>query len=145
MTAASLPAAIGSALPNSLPDTDAQRLALLAIRRLGAHGLDDAGCVQAYVGAFGQGFRRPLTLMRCFLAEVASSATGPIAIAPCCCPRATADESTLVDALALALHRPQTARLLLADLLGVRRPDSVVSSAAAVASAFADLGKPISA
>lgn len=143
MTQTSLPAALACALPRALPADAPHRLALTAIRRLGAHGLDDAGAAQAFMAMFGQSYRRPLTLMRCFLAEVAACGTGPVAIAPCCCPRATADEATLLAVLDRALDRPDAARMLLGDLLGCRRPDGVLASAAAVAMAFADGGRPL--
>ena len=39
---------------------------------------------------------------------------------------------------------PEKARFLMADLLGVRRVDGVLASAAAVSAAFADEGRPIS-
>ena len=143
MTQLSLPAALAHMLPRALPADHSGRLALVAIRRIGAHGLDDAGTAHAFLTAFGQHYRRPLTLMRAFMAEVAATAGGPIAIAPCCCPRATADEATLLAVLGHALTRPDAALLLLGDLLGTRRPDTVLSSASAVAAAFADLGRPL--
>ena len=143
MIPSSRPAAIGCALPGAIPHDPIRRLALTAIRRLGAHGLDDVGTAQAFLGVLGEQYRRPLTLMRCFLADVATSAGGPIAIAPCCCPRATADEATLLAVLDRALDRPEAARLLLGDLLGTRRPDAALASAAAVATAFSDAGRPL--
>ena len=38
---------------------------------------------------------------------------------------------------------PDNARVLLADLLGIRRVDGILASAAVVAAAFADEGRPI--
>lgn len=131
------------ALPASLPTGASARLLLFAFRRLGAHGLDDAAVAQAYLTAFGARFRRPLVLTRAFVADCAATATAQIAIAPCCCPRATAAEAAVLDAVAVAETQPERARLLLSDLLCVRRPDGVVASAAALAGAFADAGLPL--
>jgi hypothetical protein len=136
-------ARFGCALPAALPDSDSARLLLFAIRRLGAHGLDDAAVAGAYLRAFGGGFRRPLTLTRAFVADCAATATAQIAIAPCCCPRATAAEACMLRAVAEAEQRPEASRLLLGDLLCVRRADGVVASAAALAAAFADAGQPV--
>lgn len=133
----------GCALPAALPENDSARLLLFAFRRLGAHGLDDAAVASAYLRAFGGGFRRPLTLTRAFVADCAANATAQIAIAPCCCPRATAAEACMLRAVACAKTRPEAAHLLLADLLCLRRPDGVVASAAALAGAFADAGQPV--
>src|SRR3546814_14957420 len=74
--------------------------------------------------------------------DLASTAAQPIAIAPCCCARATASEAALLDVLARAEISPEKARLLLADQLGTRAVDGVLASAAAVAAAFADAGRP---
>ncbi len=49
----------------------------------------------------------------------------------------------MLSILARIETAPETARLLMADLLGVRRVDGVLASAAAVAAAFADEGRPI--
>lgn len=136
-------ATFATPLPAALPADDAARLALFAFRRFGAHGLADARVTQAFLAAFGAQFRRPLTLMRAFVADCAASAATQIAIAPCCCPRVTAAERAVVASLAYAETRPDAARLLLADLLDIRRADGVVASAAAVAAAFADAGRPI--
>lgn len=132
-------------LPHALPTCPNARLALFAMRRIGAHGLTDALAANAMLNGFGEGFRRPLILMRGLMADLATTATGPIAIAPCCCMRVTAAENALLTALARVETAPATAHFLLADLLGIRRPDGVLASAAAVAVAFADAGRPIAA
>lgn len=132
-------------LPNALPLDANARLALFAFRRMGAHGLADAHAAQAMFTAFGAQFRRPLLLMRAMMADLAASATCSISIAPCCCPWATASETAFLSVLARAETSPEMARLLLADLLGQRRIDGVLASATAVAAAFADGGRPISA
>ncbi len=43
----------------------------------------------------------------------------------------------------VVLTAPDIAALLLGDLLGIRRPDGVLASIAAVSAAFADEGRPI--
>jgi len=135
---------LANALPHALPEDEAARIALLGIRRLGAHGLHDANAANAYVATFGEGFRRPLVLMRNFMADVASAAAGPIPIAPCCCSRMTSAEHTLLTVLGRVERNPESAMLLLTDLLGARTADGVLASAHALAGAFADSGRPIS-
>lgn len=134
---------VSDALPHSLPDTIAARLLLLAIRRMGAHGLNDAIAANTFMSAFGAGFRRPLLLARAFMAELAATSTTSIPIAPCCCARMTWAEQTMITTIGQAERRPETARLLLADLMAQRRADAIVASAAALSAAFADAGLPI--
>jgi hypothetical protein len=135
--------AAAMALPHALPGCTNARLALFAIRRMGAHGLHDARAAHTLFTAFGQGFRRPLILLRNLMAELAAAASGTIAIAPCCCARMTAAEGALLTVLARVETVPDLAHYLLADLLGVRRVDAALASAAIVAAAFADEGRPI--
>lgn len=132
-----------AALPYALPACPNARIALFALRRMGAHGLHDARASHALFTAFGQDFRRPLVLMRALVAELAGTAAGTIAIAPCCCARMTAAERTMLIILARVETAPETARYLLGDLLGVRRVDAVLASVAVLAMAFADEGRPI--
>jgi hypothetical protein len=132
-------------LPHALPGCPNARVALFAMRRIGGHGLADARAAHALFTAFGEGFRRPLMLIRALMADMAASAAGPIAIAPCCCAQMTHAEAALLTILARVELYPETARLLLSDLLGVRAVDGVLASAAAVAMAFADEGRPVSA
>ncbi|MFW2852221.1 DUF6628 family protein [Sphingomonas sp. TX0543] len=132
-----------AALPYPLPPCANARTLLFAIRRMGAHGLSDARAAHAIFTLFRERFRRPLTLLRALMADLAGNAALPIAIAPCCCARMTIAESSLLTIIARVETAPETAALLLADLIGVRRPDSVLASAAAVAAAFADEGRPV--
>jgi hypothetical protein len=136
-------AALAHPLPNTLPEDDNARLALFAIRRLGAQGLNDALAAHCFMTTFGEGFRRPLLLMRAFMQELATTATQPIAIAPCCCPRTTPSEAALLTVLARASSAPCSAWVLLADQLGARDVGAVLACAEAVAAAFADAGRPI--
>ena len=143
MTASRTAETVAPILSHPLPESPSARIALFAIRRMGAHGLDDAGAAHALFSNFRQDFRRPLILMRALMADLASAAAGSIAIAPCCCPRMTGAEAALLAVLARVEHQPESAHLLLRDLLGTRRVDGVLTSAAAVAAAFADCGRPI--
>lgn len=135
---------LAAALPHMLPACPNARIALFAIRRMGAHGLADARAAHTLFTMFGQDFRRPLVLMRALMADLASHASGQIAIAPCCCARMTAAEAALIAILAQLEIAPQKARFLMVDLLGIRHVDGVLASAAAVGAAFADEGRPIS-
>ena len=110
---------------------------------MGAHGLHDARASHTLFTAFGEGFRRPLVLLRALMTDLAGTAADTIAIAPCCCARMTTAERALLTILARVETAPDSARFLLADLLGVRRVDAVLASAAAVAMAFADDGRPV--
>lgn len=138
-------AATLAALPHALPACPNGRVALFAMRRIGGHGLADARAAHALFTAFGEGFRRPLMLIRALMADMAAASAGPISIAPCCCARMTHAESALLTILSRVELQPETARLLLADLLGIRNVDGVLASAAAVAMAFADEGRPVTA
>ncbi|TXC71013.1 hypothetical protein FSB78_08660 [Sphingomonas ginsenosidivorax] len=130
-------------LPHALPTCPNARVALFAMRRMGAYGLADAQAAHLLFSAFGQGFRRPLVLLRALMADLASASSGTIAIAPCCCARMTSAESAMLTILARVETAPEVARYLMADLLGIRRIDGVLTSAAAVAMAFADEGRPV--
>ncbi|WP_314373624.1 DUF6628 family protein [Sphingomonas paucimobilis] len=135
---------LATALPHVLPACPHARIALFAIRRMGAHGLADARAAHTLFTVFGQDFRRPLILMRTLMADLASHASGQIAIAPCCCARMTVAEAALMTILAQMEMAPGKVHFLMSDLLGVRRVDGVLASAAAVSAAFADEGRPIS-
>ena len=135
---------LATALPHVLPACPHARIVLFAIRRMGAHGLADARAAHTLFTVFGQDFRRPLILMRTLMADLASHASGQIAIAPCCCARMTVAEAALMTILAQMEMAPGKAHFLMSDLLGVRRVDGVLASAAAVSAAFADEGRPIS-
>ncbi|GHH09647.1 hypothetical protein GCM10008023_06600 [Sphingomonas glacialis] len=137
------PSGLAASLPNAMPEDPNARLLLFAFRRLGANGLNDAHGAQALFHSFGAAFRRPLLLLRTMMADLAHSATCPIAIAPCCCLRMTSAEAAILTIVARAETAPETARLLLGDLIGVRRPDGVLASVTALAQAFADAGRPV--
>ena len=130
-------------LPHPMATCPDARLALFVMRRIGAHGLQDACAVQAMVNGFGVGFRRPLMLARALMIDLTATATGAIAIDPCCCARIMSAQHSLLAVLASAGTRPELPLLLLQDLLGSRRVDGTLASAAALEAAFADAGRPI--
>jgi hypothetical protein len=132
-----------NALPHALPECPNARVVLFAMRRMGANGLSDARAAHGFFTAFGEAFRRPLMLMRALMADMAANAAVPIAIAPCCCARMTPSEHVLLAIVARVETRTDSARLLLRDLLGQRHVDHVLTSAAALAAAFADEGRPV--
>lgn len=132
-------------LPHALPVCSNARTALFAMRRMGAHGLNDARAAHAFFTAFGESFRRPLMLMRGLMVDLATAAAGPISIAPCCYSRMTHAEAAVLTILSRVEVHTDTAQLLMTDLLGIRAVDGVLASAAAVAMAFADEGRPLTA
>ncbi len=134
---------LAAALPQRQPEDPAPRLLLFAVRQMGAHGLHDAAAAHAFMTGFGKDFRRPLTLTRALVAEISAASSGPIQIAPWCCPRMTASEAALLAVMARAQDNREAAGMLLADLLGVRDARGVLITARAVARAFADLGLPL--
>ncbi|NIJ18372.1 hypothetical protein FHS95_000041 [Sphingomonas naasensis] len=134
---------LAAALPVLQPEDAGARLLLFGIRQMGAHGLHDACTAHAFVTAFGRGFQRPLVLLRALMAEMSAASAGPIQIAPWCCPRMTGPEATLLEVIGRIRSHPERARMLLADLLGVRDAASVACTAHALANAFADLALPL--
>jgi hypothetical protein len=134
---------IGEILPHQAPWNDGARLLLHGIRRMGVGGINDAHIANAMIGLFGLSFRRPLVLMRAMMAELSRAATRSIIIAPSCCARMTGSEAVLVSAVAEAGDSPVAAHDLLCGLCGVSSCLGLLSSAQAVAQAFADLGHPI--
>ena len=130
-------------LPHVAPDSAYARLLLYGIRRMAAGGLDDAHAAHAFLTGFGLGFRRPLILLRAFMAEAARVSTVAITVAPCCCGRMTEAEGTLLATVAIAPAEPRTAHDMLTGLLHVRDCLGLVTSAQAVAACFADLGMPL--
>lgn len=134
---------MGQTLHRLQSDDPGTRLLLFGIRQIGAGGLHDAATAHAFITAFGQGFRRPLLLLRTLMAEMSAAAAGPIQIAPWCCARVTPNEAALLDLISLTPTDPCRARILLADLLGVRRVDGILATATGLSVAFSDLGLPL--
>jgi len=130
-------------LPYAAPDITGTRLFLQVVRRMGVGGLNDAHAANMLIGVFGLSFRRPLILTRALMAELARASTCSIMIAPSCCCRMTLAESMLVRAVAESQDKPHEAHRTLCRLCLIEQGIGVLSSAQAVASAFADLGRPI--
>lgn len=130
-------------LPHPIPLEANTRLLLFAMRRVAAHGLDDAHAAHAMLCAFGMGFRRPLVLLRAMMAEASRISHRRILVAPCCCPRMTDAEATMLATVRLSRGNPQAAHRDMAALLGVHNCLGALSSAQALAQAFEDLGKPL--
>lgn len=130
-------------LPHPLPTEANHRLLLFAMRRVAAHGLDDAHAAHALLCGFGMSFRRPLILLRALMAEASRIAHRRILVAPCCCPRMTEAEATMLTAIQASRSDPHHVHDNLAALLGVDNCLGTLSSAQALAQAFEDLGKPL--
>jgi len=130
-------------LPHAAPASPYRRLLLFAIRRMAVGGISDAHAAHAIFTGFGLGYWRPLVLLRALMAELARVSTVQLMIAPCCCSRMTRDEAMLLDLIAEAPARPAQVHQAMGDLLRVRTCLGALSSAEAVANAFADLGMPL--
>ena len=132
-----------SLLPHAAPASPYRRLLLYAVRRMAAAGINDAHAAHAIFTGFGLTYRRPLVLLRAFMAEVSRISAITLRVAPCCCARMTDDEEQLLRAVVIAAEQPQIANRMLAELLHVRSCPGAASSAEAVGVAFADLGMPL--
>lgn len=135
--------AIAKMLPYRAPEGAADRVLLFALRRMAQGGIDDAFAASALLNFFGRGFRRPLVLLRATMAEVSRVSARSLMIAPCCCPRLTADERGLVSAIATGRLYPSAAHDRLAGLLNVRHCHAAAETGRALADAFTDLGHPL--
>lgn len=134
---------LSALLPRPLPACGDRRLLLYVFRRVAANGLNDAHAAHAMLTVFGRSYRRPLVLLRAFAAELSRVSSRRLMIAPCCCPRLTDAEGTLIDMVAVANVNPRGAHDGLTRLLGVRECVGALGSAQALAQAFADLGHPL--
>lgn len=134
---------LSAALPALQPEDAGARLLLFGIRQMGVHGLHDACAAHAFVTAFGKDFQRPLVLLRALMQEISAMSAGQIQIAPWCCARMTGAEAALLEVIGRVRTNPQSAALLLADMLSVRDATGVLVTAHALSNAFADLALPI--
>lgn len=85
-----------AALPLPLPEERALRIALVMIRRIAGHGLDDSRAALLAIDAFGAGFRKPLLLVRCLVFELSRASRRRLTLAPCCAVGMTLDEGLIV-------------------------------------------------
>lgn len=136
--------AIANPLPFAAPMVGTNQLLLYVIRRMGAHGLHDAAAANALLGVFGINYRRPMIMLRAFMAETARGAEKKILISSCCCARMTMDEARLLEAITTALDDPRGASLLLRQAMGCNQDVGALSAAQAVCIAFEDLGRTLS-
>lgn len=130
-------------LPHAAPANPYRQLLLFALRRIAVGGINDAQAAHALFTGFSLSYRRPLVLLRAFMADVARVAQSKLTVAHCCCLRMTRDEAILLECIAEAAHRPQRSHERLCGLLQVSSCQSVVASGEAVAAAFMDLGMPL--
>jgi hypothetical protein len=136
-----VPENIAAALPFAAPVEPNRRLLLYCLRRMGAHGLHDAQAASAMLMAFGIAYRRPLVMLRAFLAETSRVSERKISIAGCCCLRMTMDEARLIEAIVTADSDMRGATLLLRQALATDHCLGALGAAQAVQAAFADLGR----
>lgn len=134
---------LATLLPQPMPASPNRQLLLFGIRRLAAYGLNDAHAAHALLIGFGRGFRRPLVLLRALMAELSFASTQRLTVAPCCCPRLTQAEASLIDVIVDARADPRAAHAILVGLMRVPHALGALSSAQAVGQAFADLGRPL--
>lgn len=135
---------IANPLPFAAPMIGTNQLLLYVIRRMGAHGLHDAAATNALLGVFGMTYRRPMIMLRAFMAETARGADKKILIAACCWARMTIDEARLIEAIATSLDDPRGASLLSRQTMGCDQDVGALSAAQAVCMAFEDLGRTLS-
>lgn len=134
---------IAELLPVPAPTIRDERLLLFIIRRLAAHGLNDAHAANAMLGRFGLSYKRPLLLMRALMAELARASNRSITVAPCCCARMTQDEARLIEIVRTANTSPKMAWLHLELLTNEAEGFAALSAAMALNCALADLGAPL--
>lgn len=139
----SQPAPAASVLPLPLPSDPAQRLVLVAIRRMASGGIRDAHAASLFLRTFGLHFRKPLVLMRAFMVETARASAGTIRVAPCCAHRMTLDEARMVGIVGSAASNPANAADHLRALTGSRDIGAPLSAAAALGDALAECGLPL--
>ncbi len=82
------------ALP--LPASRHLTLGLVLVRRIAAHGLNDARAAMLAMDAGGEGFRKLLILARTLVVDLARASRRRILLAPCCACGMTRDEGLLV-------------------------------------------------
>jgi hypothetical protein len=108
------------------------------------HGLHDAYVTMLMLEHFGLHFRKPLVLMRALLMEVSQTTRQPIQIAPCCAPRMTPAENSLLRAMACAAQDPAQAGEHLRELTDAPAIEGLLATTRVLASAFVDPGRVLS-
>lgn len=126
-----------------VPACQSARILIYSIRRMAQGGLNDAFAANALLSLFGVRSRRPLLLLRAMMAEMARSSQRQLVVAPCCCQMMTSAEIEMLLIINVSRDRPRFAHARICNLLGIEHALGVLSSAQAVAQAFADLGQPL--
>jgi hypothetical protein len=134
---------IAKLLPNLAPVLQPARNILVAVRLMASGGIDDAHAANTMIATCGMGYEKPLIFLRILMEEVSRVATRPIAIAPCCCPRMTAGEAAFLEFLETASDAIPAARAALTRLTGTLDHLPALFVAQGLASAMADLGRPV--
>lgn len=111
-------------------------LALQIIRRMGTHGVEDAGAAQAMMAAFGTNWRKSWLLAQTMMLDLSRMATQPITIAPCCCGRMTTDEAQLLRIIGCSTNDPARALHLLGDITGARAVHGLMATITSFAEAL---------
>jgi len=131
-------------LPLPIPDGRIERIVLICIRRMAAHGIRDAHAAWLALDCFGVHFRRPLVLLRAFLLELAQNSQRSIRIAPCCAMRMTEDEGRIIAALRLAGSDMEAAEEALVVLSRNPCVGEPLSAAAVFSRAVEEIGAKLS-
>lgn len=130
-------------LPHPVPEPGDLRLILVILRRMAAHGLQDSRAVMLAFDSFALGFRRPLTLLRAYLVEVARASRRQILFAPCCAGRMTLDEAQLTSVLVAAQADPNSAARQLSRLCANAAIAAPLQVASLIGEAMAEMGRPL--
>lgn len=135
---------IADLLPFPAPTVGDERLLLFIVRRLAAHGIDDAHAANAMLCSFGMSYRHPLLLLRAFMMEIARASRRSITVAPCCATRMTLDEGRIMAALTEGGSNHKSAARHLRHVTAEAGIFPALSAAMALSDAFNDLGRPLS-
>lgn len=135
---------IAKLLPHLAPAQPPARNILVAMRLMASGGTDNAHATNTMIATCGMGYQKPLIFLRILMEEVSRISKHPIAIAPCCCPRMTDGEAAFLELIETASDASPTARAALTRLTGTLDHLPALFVAQGLASAMADLGRPVS-
>lgn len=138
-----LPSTCPAHLPYVLPFDQFTRVMIFAVRRMAAHGLNDAHAANALLGVFGINYRRPLVLLRALMQEMATQSQRSILISPCCCARMTEDEMRIICVIGIAERDFADCYAIMRTLLDSPDCPGAVSTALALSAAISDYGKTL--
>ncbi len=132
-------------LPFPIPQDRTERIVLICIRRMAAHGLRDAHAAWLALDTFGVNFRRPLVLLRAFMLELANASLRSIRIAPCCAMRMTEDEAWIMEVIRAAGDDLPTAEQALITLTRNPQMGEPLSAASVFSRSLFETGQTVSA